>query len=41
MEYQAMKELYTNPNIIIRLAYKEGSIVMNTADYIPKATRQL
>ena len=41
-EYQAMRELYTNTDIVIKPADKGGSIVvMNTIDYIAEAERQL
>ena len=41
-EFQAMRELYTNNNIVIKPADKGGSIlIMNTTDYISEANRQL
>ena len=41
-EYQALRELYNNNDIVIKLEDKGGSIViMNTTDYISKADRQL
>ena len=37
-----MRELYSNTNIVIKLADKGGSIViMNTTDYMAEAERQL
>ena len=41
-EYQAMRELHMNNDIVIKPADKGGSIViMNTTDYIAEAQRQL
>ena len=41
-EYQAMRELYNNNDIVIKAADKGSSIViMNTTDYISEADRQL
>ena len=41
-EYQAVRELYNNNDIVIKQADKGGSIViMNTTDYIAEAERQL
>ena len=41
-EYQAMRKLYMNNDIVIKPADKGGSIViMNTTDYINEAERQL
>ena len=37
-----MSDLYNNPDITIKPAYKGGNIViMNTEDYITEANRQL
>ena len=39
-EYQAMRNLYNNPNITIKPVDKGGNIViMNTEDYIVEANR--
>ena len=41
-EYQAVRELYNNNDIVIKAADKGGLIViMNTTDYIAEADRQL
>ena len=41
-EYQAMRYLHNNPNIIIKQTDKGGSIaIMNTVDYVKEAQRQL
>ena len=41
-EYQAMREMYNNNDIVVKPADKGGSIViMNTTDYIAETDRQL
>ena len=41
-EYQALRDLYNNPDITIKPADKGGSIVIiNIEDYLAEANRQL
>ena len=41
-EYQAMRDLYKNPDITIKPVDKGGStVIMKTEDYIAEANRQL